>query len=709
MSTQLILQEPRSVLDEPGSGQFLDFRPSSHQAVAKLVKDGVLTTSGVQYCDIAGHFMGRPDPDLASMVAGNWSQTGPWVETQPNFKANGAGVTFLAHKVDSEWELVEHTAPNAGQGRYVSFITYETQASQGGVGTDSPITLTFGGVWKLALHDDGNAVLYERGAGTDVARGQFEWMTAEQFRGTLHQLWIYQVQSKLVIANLARSKNGRQAGFVYRDDGSPEGDDDQLDGDGRRIRHALRSGPWRVGGGGFCTVNVTDQGWLAGEAAVSLKPAALFDQGGSTRKLSAAVHGTSNGPVAASITCVDEDGSTWPDGSGTTSTRHGLGWTVSFTTTEADTFFLGAVDIKIPRLLRTEGGTGTDVLGIPHVADRSIELAREGDLTREHLTAKLTCYQQDLAEYVQPNMAVRYVVDGVTRFRGLTNDAEWRIVADTVVQSGELTLRAEGLFKRFRKAVWPGGRAFDGRLLTECLADLLEAGGLGSSEYELTAWPFRFPATPIGEAPSLVYRPGTTIDGILEDFQRKFYGPTLYHYFRLSDGKFVLQQVPSAGSVAATFYQTSAAAAAAGLPFQTIRDGSFDATLDESDLYNVIVVLGQSPDGRPLMARCVDWASLRDSGVSNYTGEPWPLIVSDPAFQTQAAVNYVCRQLYERHRRPKTFASWVSHRVDLFPGELVYLSGTNYGYTYRLTGVQLRGGGGYSPDGEATYQGERVA
>lgn len=713
MGTHLILQEPRNVIDEPGGSVFLDFAPGSHKVIRDLTKQGLLATSGVAYSDIAGHFFGQPVLDLTSMVSASWTKTGTWFESEPGFKADGALVTFLAQKVDSDWSLEDVTAAAAGQGRYLSFITYETKAEDGGVGTDSPITIEFGGVWKLELHDNGNAILFETildttsGATTDTPRGQFEWMTAEQFRATVHQLWIYQVQNKLVIANLNKSLEGRKAGYVYRDDGAPEAEED-LDGSGRKVRNALRAAKWKVSGGGFCTVNVTNQTWVAGAGSVTMRPTAI-DQGGSTQKLTATVHGASNGPVAATIACVDEDGSSWPQGTGTTSRRYGLGWTVSFTSTADDTFFLDAVDVKIPRVIRTEGSSGTDLLAITNVADRSIELSREGDLSRETLQASLICFKTDLAGYVQPNMAVRYVVDAVTRFRGLTSDARWRVIAEGTTQSGELELQAEGLFRRFRKQLWPGGQPFDGRLLTDCLAEVLEAGGLEAADYSLASWPVRFADTPRGEAPSFVYRPGTNLDRILEDFQRKFYGTSLFHYFRLTDGLFVLAQVTNTGSPAATFYQTSAAAATAGTPYRTIRDGSFTATLDDSELYNVVIVLGQAPDGRPLMARCIDWDSIRDDSVSNYVGEPWPLVVADPAFQTQGMVNYVCRQLYERHRRPKTYASWVSHRVDLFPGDLVYLSGSNYGFTYRLTGVQLTGGGAMAPDGLATYQGERVS
>jgi len=723
VSVNLWLQEPRTVIDEPGGAVFLDFTPGSLDTIRDLIKQGLLSTSGVGFSEVAGHFTGLPNYDLTSMVSASWTQTGTWVETQPGFKADGSLVTFLAQKADADWALEDVTAAAAGQGRWLTFITYETEAAEGGVGTDSPLTVEFGGVWKLELHDNGNAILYEQSLDTDTgvtsetARGQFEWMVADTYRGTIHQLWIRQVQAKLIIANVNQSLEGRRAGFVYRDDGALAGE--TLDGEGEKVRNAIRAAKWKVSGGGFATVNVSNQAWVAGAASVTMNPTAL-DPGGSSLELEAAtVHGASNGPVAATITCVDEGGSTWVVGTGTTSRRYGLGWTVSWTSTTANTFALDAVDVKVPRLLRTEGGAGTDVLAISNVADRTIELTREGDLSREALRANLICFKQDLADYVQPHMTVRYVVDSVTRFRGLTSDARWRVIADSSPQSGELELQAEGLFRRFRKQLWPGGKPFDGRLLTECLAEVLEAGGLAAADYSLAAWPVRFADTPVGEAPSFVYRPGTNLDRILEDFQRKFYGTSLIHYFRLSDGLFVLATVTTSGTpaVGSYFYERSLPAdgyfyqdaRTAGYPYRTIRDGSFVATLDDSELYNVIIVLGQAPDGRPLMARCVDWPSIRDSSVANYVGEPWPMVVTDPAFQTQGMVNYVCRQLYERHRRPKTYASWVSQRVDLFPGQLVGLVGANYGFTYRLTGVQFAGGGDMAPDGLATYQGERVA
>jgi hypothetical protein len=107
----------------------------------------------------------------------------------------------------------------------------------------------------------------------------------------------------------------------------------------------------------------------------------------------------------------------------------------------------------------------------------------------------------------------------------------------------------------------------------------------------------------------------------------------------------------------------------------------------------------------------MDWASVRDRTVWNYVGAVYPLIVADPGLATQAAVNYVCRSLFDRHRYPRINARWRSHRVDLWPGDVVELVGPAYGQTYRLTGITAElaaDGDAADPLGRSIYQGELI-
>jgi len=309
-------------------------------------------------------------------------------------------------------------------------------------------------------------------------------------------------------------------------------------------------------------------------------------------------------------------------------------------------------------------------------------------------------------------MSVRYVADGLTRFRGLTTGAEWRVVAHTEHVVGQLALQAVGLDKVFAKAVWPGGRPFDGRRLTDCLVDIAVAAGLTPGEYDIADDPFVLPSPPVGEPPSLVYRVGTALDDMLDDLRRGWFGDWLTCYWNVHDGCWVVTHAPTgSGEPAATFYTTEAAARAAGVPGRVVLSGSYQEVLDESRLANVVTVIGQAPDGGPITARCIDWGSIRDRTAPNYVGEAWPLTVVDPALTTQQAVNQVCRGRFEQVRWARVFAQFRSVRVDLQPGHLVRLVGAGHGDLYRLRGLSLEqsaDGDAADPQGRAAYSLEKL-
>ena len=99
---------------------------------------------------------------------------------------------------------------------------------------------------------------------------------------------------------------------------------------------------------------------------------------------------------------------------------------------------------------------------------------------------------------------------------------------------------------------------------------------------------------------------------------------------------------------------------------------------------------------------------LENSGVA----EVWPLVVADPSLQTQPAVDLVCRRLYEKHRNPRILAQWKSIRTNVFPGDVVTLSGANYGINVQLDGISFESaseGDAADPAGRASYSGEVVA
>jgi len=582
-----------------------------------------------------------------------------------------------------DWTMTSATDAAPGQAFYVRFVTF-ARPEDGG----SALTITFGGVWRLMLYATGQAELDSRANGSWEQQAQFRWMAAPRFERADHWLWIYETGARLVVRNMELGKGGATLGVTVYDATAPV-----TPGDPSQTPHALRSGPWSFAGGQPMVLGCTPQAFTAGTVTLSQPECASVGLAGegSTQQVVVHVWGTAtDGQIVPQVQAFNDSGDPWPPAGSADTPSLGLGlrWQVSWDNPVWSTFLLAGLDLTLPPTAVNDGSVGTNLLALDGVADRRVSLAREGDLTHERLDATFLASGAALAAYIRPNMSLRYVVGGLTCFRGLTDDAEWAVMADAAPPLGTLTLSAAGLWKRFTKAVWPGGPPFDGRKLTDCLADVAAAAGLPPAACSIVDDPYTLPPTPDGEAPSWVFRPGTRLDRILSRLRESFFGTWLTCYFRLTDGLFVVDYTTPA-SVAASFYQTTALAAAAGVPQQVILADSYAETLDERGMANLVIVTGQAPDGSPLTARAVDWSSIRDSTSANYVGEVWPELHVDAALTSQGAVNAVCRSLFDRLRRPRVLAQWRSVRVDLWPGQVVSLLGPSYGGSYVLRAMQL--------------------
>ena len=740
MSSSLYLQESRQVPTELGFGLAYDFGRVNRSAVREALAKGDLLLSDptqlppagaapdptCEYDEVAGHFMGRLDRSLGDTPATATETSGTWTAgVRTMLTQDGTYAAGYEQADDGEWSLTFTDQP-WGACKHLWFVTYDK--------AQSPLVLEFGRVWQLTLHETGQAQLSKlrswtvnEGTESEQTESRFEpvalfdWLSAPEFAPGFHWLGIYQNRRKLVIRNLAQNPAGRSLGVAVTDEGDAipedawdgEPEEYPVDEDGTAFKHAIRGGDWTIRGNGKVTVGLPELQWVAATSTLQSRLLAA-SPGGSTRPCEVTLCGQGSDPATtATVELHDQDDETWPQaGNPFSPAKTALWWRCSFTSTATSTYFLSYLGLTVPRVMIADGNLGTDVIALTDVTDKRLVLSREGDLTNEQLIATLYAHQTNLASYVQPNLAIRYLVNGVTVFRGRTRRADWRVIADGATPSGELAVEAVGLWGRFEQALWPGGRAFDGRRLTDCLAEVVAAAGLSASEYDIDDWEFEFPLNPDGEAPTLVYQPGTTVARILADFREHWYGRYHLQYFRLSDGVFRFTVATGSASPAMAFYQTSAAAAAAGVPHQVILDGSYTETLDQSEQANYLVVVGQGPDGKPVVSRALDWPSVNDRTADNYVAEVWPLVVSDPSLQTQAAVDLVCRRLYEKHRNPRVFAQWKSIRTDVFPGDVVTLSGSNYGVNVRLNGIsfeQAADGDAADPNGRASYSGEVVS
>lgn len=708
MAAELWLGEPRPVLDEPGAALVYDFGRRDPAGLATRVARGELRLTGCVHEPVGGHVVVMPEWALAATTHATWTTEGSdWVlpDEEPEAAQSpwgGRWARAMAHVGSSACGLVSREPWPAGQGAFVQWLAYDQAAGP------LALELEFGGVWRLEVGQDGLALLSRRVGEAWQPWQRFAWLGRPAVPLERHTLWIYEVGPKLVVRSLDVPLSDASRGVALRD---PEAAADPPDSE---AYHALQAGAWRVRGVGPVVVACAQQHWLAGQ--VTVETAAAEPLGawlGARQAARVGVWGWALGEVAPTVELWDDQGRPYPrwPAAAAAEPATGLRWRVQWSSTTTARYALAGVTVALPPTHRWTAGPGVNLLALPGVADREITVARGGPPGSELLRAELVSLAGDLAAWCTPNQALRYTVDGLTRFRGLTDQAEWRHVAGELPPTGELLLRARGLDKVWDKALWPGGEPFDGRPLSDCLGELARAAGLAPARVAIAPDPFRLPTAPEGEPPTLQYRPGTRLRAILDDLRRCWFGAWLACGWRLSDGAWQAGLVGPPGPPEATFWHTAAAAAAAGSPGRVILAGSYRETLDERELANVVTVLGQSPDGAPLVARCVDWASIGDPVAANYVGEPWPLLLRDPALSTQAAVNLVCRLRFEQVRWPRAWAEFASVRVDLQPGAIVRLVGCGGAVLYRLLALSARGaaeGDAADPQGRATYLLEKL-
>ena len=731
MSAEIWLQESRTVLAQAGASVSLEFNRQNRRAITEAFCAQKLTWKNLYIDWVGGVAMAQPSFDMADTLYSAWNCTGTW-ETSDTYLPTpfhrptaGGYAKALRHEANADFTATCRTEQPIGQALLIALLTYPQSKSA------NYLSIYFGGVWKLMLLADGNAALFQvNDAGVYTNQvAQFEWMAATDWAPATHYLMIYEVGPKLVISNPGATEDGEPKGLAYLDPTAVIDTDLETDDPLYGQLHALRKGYVEFEGYGYICIGCCNQRYLKGETSISQPdPIAVGMAGeGSQLAVKTLTYGFDlTGEVEPLVTVYDQDGNEWPQTMIPAQVNTGLAWTVAWdntNTTAADTntryqtYMLAALNVIVPPLQLADGAVGTNVLAIPGVGLQSVSCSREGDQTSERFSAAFQTVYYNLAGYCKANMPVRWCEQDLNRFRGYTTNSEWTTTVDPLDSSyviGQLTIEAEGLWSRFKRALWSGGAPLDGCKLTDVLVTLAEAAGLLPEDYEIIDDPFMIPAPPVGEAPACEYRPGTSIDKIIDDLREKFFGIWLVAYFRTSDGKFVVDYNPAyttTSTVSAYFYQTNDAATAAGNPLQVIFSGSYQERLDQSEMANVVTVVGQDYNYQPILARCVDWGSIHTLTEDNYVGEPWHLIVIDPGIASQEAANWACRSLFDRHRNPKISAQWRSIRVDVWPGDFVQILGSHYGGIYKITGVSFeKSGQGQSaqPYGVGSYSAELV-
>jgi len=766
---QLWLEEPRNVLAEPQAAFHLAFDGKDGIELQRLFDTGYLTMDPATTLieTVGGVLMAQPELNLDDMAVADWTLTGtdwsaeadggrPWPRTN-----RSSGSRALSFRGDGQWQMRSVGSYAAGAPFFLRWVSYATNNA------NQYVQVGLAGWRMMQLNANGDAAYYRwDGSQWRQACPAWRWMVHEQYGLAQHWLMVYELGPRLVVRTVQRTADGKALGLSYLEPSPYTVETEPVDGALLQTvaNHALPAGRRAVLGYGPVSISLVPVHWPAGKAVTlglaAPQPVGIAGEGKTT---AAAI--TLSGTIAGSLPAVNEQpvvstliGATatpWPQGDEAplAEPEELFRWEVGWTTSADSCPLITSVDVVLPATYESDGSTGWDAYAEDGLAVTAVRATRSPEPQQESLSATLAVW--DNARFggrvwgygIHENTPVRWVMgDGATPevlttlSRGYTTDGKWQNFAERSGSVGEgevlpdnpfgtLSLEAQAQWKRFTKAHWPGGTPGDGCSVADLIYEVLTAAGLADAEIEidefLDLWPIIIPPAPEGHAPAVVWRPGTTIDRVLTEILDKWLGPDFTAGFDLASGHFAVDLVtPFAGVPVASFYELSSAAKTAGKEHQVVFDGTYDESMDASGFANLVTVIGQDPSGGLLLARQADWASIRGNGDAdeelgtpqtfpdNYVGEPWPLVVMDPGLQTQAAVNWCCRKLYDRVRKPRIYARWKSLYVELYPGDIVTLIGPNYGGdVWRITGVvPERGadGDGILPQGAASYAAEYV-
>ena len=755
MPEQLWLQEPRSTLQEPAASFHIECGPGGGKAFDALIREGyfTITAATAWYEEVGGVIMGAPDLwNMHDMVPPSESGTGfyvtgsgTWaagaVQPQPFRRADGTGIACYAYRDTNldglPWSCTSQRPVLAGCPILLRFITYDQQTSSGSVEAGENLVLYFGGHLRLRLNSDGLMDLAEQtldkgdGDGFHVVACE-RWMTAGTWAPAEHFLLLYECGARVVVRNVQKDGDGKALGLTYIDPagGTPYPTTDAYMPVPDVANHILEEGAWKLVGRGNVTFCLTPMYWQDGTVTTIARgtpdTVGVSFEGKTTAAcvriagLRQCVDGVDNlailGPTIActGYTYAAPDGTPWPfyvppaaapDPVDPSDAAMLFDWSLSWQNSAFGTVMLTGWDITLPALNAPNGATATDLFATDGASVQSVKTVRDPDLSRESAQIHVLQTTADLSPFRRANMPIRYVdASGDTLFRGYANGRDWNTTSDFPAPTtpvGHFEIEAEGMWARIKHAKWRGGGPWDGRLLSDCLAEAAVAVGMASTDYDLSqliANDITIPSPPTGQAPTVVFKPGVNMDQIFDDVRRKYLGTNYYMMFDVVDGKFKvisLAGVIASDTPTANFYQTTAAAAADDVPNQVILGGTFKVHIDDSEQQNQITVIGQDSNENILLAQCADWPSIRggDDGdfPTNYLGEIRQAIVIDPALCTQSSVNSVCSNLYQRYRWPRVTYQWQSCRMPgLAPGLIVRLVGDSYGEGGGMN-VYLRG------------------
>jgi len=384
-------------------------------------------------------------------------------------------------------------------------------------------------------------------------------------------------------------------------------------------------------------------------------------------------------PTGTTIThaVVDEDGDAFAEGADRSTYRDKLTLTAGGTGNIRTPEVIWA-SIRIEPVAEASGTAEGEISD--YVARISETLALEDSL--HTVTLELKPGALDTYRTIS-NLQGRLVVANAERCTFYARDPEYSIVDG----HGQVKfLACENRLAKLKQAIISDKMVYDGMLHTDVVRDLLHCAGVPDAEILIDEDPLglRLPQPAEADAPLWCWADGTTVFEAIKHICGMFSGWSLFMQTITDDSwTFCYSDKRYKGQTLADLALTNQfiAARADDLDAGHSRQlYAFTQKIDTSQYYNEIWVVGENEAGDIIVSFWEDangWTNPPAIGateITQYVGERRKLIVIDPGFNTQAAVEDVLDLLVDAHGTPKRTVSFKSGYDPLMrPGDVVYV------------------------------------
>ena len=612
-------------------------------------------------------------PDFGTAIA--FPVTTGYATTAWHITGAGAQTTYQ-RTTTGAWTRVSTTALVNGCGFLLGLIQYPGSG---------PTVLSFGRAWTLTLTEGFAQLAWD---GTLAAEPAELWTPDEWYDGPLW-LHVYCLGTRLVVRRW-KSADSQLTAFL---DADPYGTGYALPADNLTLAHTGYLA-WVAYLEGHAT-----SFWLEHSVIRMARPSSQIPEIDTLAVSNA-------GDV---ITAQIRDAGGFQIVGGTDETEFTYYVSASLASASGPNLYLHAVRARFPAEYASDGATPTNLAGSIR-NEVGVALKETLDPRQNAIDFTLQGASAALDAYRQVNVAGRWSPDGAARVEFLTGDSRLRRGRGS---KDYLQVTGAGPWKRLENALWSGGRTYAGWNLATALADVLDQAGVGALAYSITAaLDYDLPDDTGSEESLFDFRTDQTVaDGLL--YLLENFAAQVQVRFG-TDGVLYLEDPPTAatGTVFTfTMDQTEAetgwdgvartvlANTARGVSAHTGITAWEDRYRDDW-LRNEVVVVGYDR-GRPLLAAAVDWRSQTDVTAANYVGEQRLMVIVDAGLTTQAAVNWVCRQVYERVRVLHRFAEFTAfYQPGLVVGELVEVTDEGLWRIESIGHKWMR----RAPHGEADYE-----